>query len=344
MKKILILVTLVSLLASCHKDETIVPEGLPAEVTFGVEFSSVQTKASNSTSYSWENKVNSVQYFVFNKSGLLEASFSNTGTGTVSKTLATGQKTIWAVVNVPEERFSGCTDLSDFLSREVSFDDVSSYSFPMSGSTTATITSGSNTINISVSQLLCRLIFQDIVNQLEDNLEEENFEVGNIFLSNVVCNSRIDGGMPSTIEWSAKCGRKDGALSADDYIENGNDFKYGWTHDNLGDYVYWDDDYGIGDFFYFFPNNSTSVDVNGWTSPFTPRYTRLVVEVYIRGERYFYPINLNGAKRNHSYDLYLTITRPGSLDPDTFDWAEIEDITINIGGFDDWDEDFVITY
>ena len=346
MKNRILLLLPIILLLSCQKDfmPEPVPDGLPVEVSFDFEIARAHTKASTATSYAWENRINSVQYFIFNSNGQLEANFTNTGTGTVTRTITTGSKTIWAVVNVPESRFSGCKTQSEFESREVSLDDVASYSFPMSGSVTRTITAGSNNVTIPVSQLVCRVIYQDIYNELEGCLEGEDIELENIYLTNVVCNSKNTGAAPSTIQWSTKCGRRDNATAASHFVEEYDDVEYNrWTFWDEWVTISWSDDYGMSDYFYFFPNPTTS-DRNGWAYPFTPRYTRIVAELSIRGQRYYYPINLNGAQRNHSYDVYLTVTHPGSIDPDTFDWAEIQDVTISIGGFDEWDDDLVITY
>ena len=344
MKKLLLIIPFLAVMLACQKDPVPVSEDGSAEITFSIDLPSPQTKASEATVYSWENTVNSIQYYIFNAEGRLEAYFMTTSPASVTRSVSIGRKTVWAVVNVPESRFSGCTSLSDFLSRGVSFADIASYNFPMSGSVSTIITTGSNTVSVQVSQLVCRVIFKDISNALDNSLQGEDFSVGNIFLSNVVCNSRIDGSTPSALGWSSQCGRCSGATSPDEYVEWEEDVSYPlWTFCDESTDVIWDECYCMGDFFYFFPNPTVS-DTCGWTYPFTPRYTRIVVEIFIRGERYYYPINLNGAKRNHSYDLHLTVTRPGSLDPDTFDWAEIQDVNITIGGFDDFDDDLEIIY
>jgi hypothetical protein len=60
------------------------------------------------------------------------------------------------------------------------------------------------------------------------------------------------------------------------------------------------------------------------------KFTRLVIQADLNGTTYYYPININrvgfgysesndhmGIKRNTSYSVEVTITRPGSLDPDS---------------------------
>ena len=65
---------------------------------------------------------------------------------------------------------------------------------------------------------------------------------------------------------------------------------------------------------YCYPN-PTGTDANGGT--FSPRKTRLVIEVQIDTRTFYYPITLASVERNTHYSITnLTITRLGSSDPD----------------------------
>lgn len=346
--RLLLILSLISLV-SCQKDFTpdTVNEDLPACLAIEVNIGGYPcyTKASSTYEYPYEKKVNSVNYYVFNSSGMLEASFSNTSTSAVQRTLTTGTKTIYALVNMPASRFSSCKTLSELESKCAFLSDIDDYGMPMSGKKTVTITTGANTVTINVERLLSRITIEDIYNELSNSLEGEDIELGQIYLTNLIGSNTIAGGTPSSYQWYNFAGRRDDATGPEDIIEYVYDcaFLY-WNLYEEFCIVSWGDSDCPSTPLYFFPNNTTTTDRNGWSTTKTARFTRLVVEAFIRGERYFYPINLNGAKRNTAYDLYLTITHPGSLDPDTFDWAEIQDVVINIGGFDEWDDDFVITY
>ena len=118
------------------------------------------------------------------------------------------------------------------------------------------------------------------------------------------------------------------------------EFTYGDTYDTI---LYQDESFEDSFCLYFFPNPATS-DVNGWSSSFSQRYTRIVTAIEIDGETYYYPVNIVGTLRNHAYTLYLTITHLGSKDPDTFQFVEVQDVTITVGGFDEFDDDFEITF
>jgi len=347
MRKLLLLQTALLLaLVSCQKESlpNLEPEQEEtAEVNFCISLDEPSTK-SYTGEYSFEKNVERVTFFVFNEKGMLDTYFTGSPTSSVTKTISTGTKTIWALVNINPTRFYSCTRLSQFESCETNFHDMSRDAFSMSGKVTKTITSGSNSLSVPVERYVARIFVEEIVNNLEGNLEGEDIEIRNIYVTNVVGNCLINGSFPSSPIWFNKFGRSDWAEGPDDYINCVDDSELEYlTVSEEGYYLFWEDVYEACAPLYFFPNNATS-DVNGWSSTFTKRYTRIVVEAYIRDELYFYPVNIIGAQRNHSYSLILNITRPGSKDPDTFVWSEIQDVSITIGGFDEWDDDFIITY
>jgi len=336
------------LLAGCQKEDIpssgIEQENL-AEVSFSIWDPSQNTKGSPYTDeYSFEKSINSVSYFVFNSSGLLEAYATCSSSSSFSQTIPVGNKTFYAIVNINPSKFAGVSTLSAFEALETSFSDMTYESFSMSGKVTKTITTGNNSVSIPVERYVSRIYVAEIRNSLEGNLSGEDIEIRNIYVTNVVGNCLIDGSFPSVPVWYNKFGRADGASSESDFINCREDSELGFLAvSEEGYYLFWDDVYEACTPLYFFPNNATA-DINGWSSAFTKRYTRVVVEAIIRGQLYFYPVNIIGAKRNKSYTLYLNVTRPGSMDPDTFIWSEIQDVAFTIGGFDEWDDDFIITY
>lgn len=347
MKKIILLFCLAAM-AACSKEElpmNITPDGVSAEVSFSVRDSGPQTKSGGFTDvYSFEKTVNTVSYFIFDDHGRLELAVTRENTSSFTERILVGEKTIYAIVNIDASKFSGISTLSAFESLETSFSDMSRDAFSMSGKVTRTITEGQNSVVVPVERYVARIHVAEIRNSLSGNLEGEDIEIRNIYVTNVVGNCLVNGSFPSVPVWYNRFGRADGASSATAYINCYDDSELGiLAVSEEGYYLCWDDTYEACTPLYFFPNNATS-DVNGWSSSFSKRYTRVVVEAYIRDELYFYPVSIIGAKRNHSYTLYLDITRAGSKDPDTFIWSEIQDVAFTIGGFDEWDDDFVITY
>lgn len=346
MKKSLLIilpVLMLMTLSSCEKEGPVCQEG-QEDVQFSISLENTGTKATNyTTEFQAERTVNSVHFYVFDSKGRLEAEFDGSKTSAVTKRVSTGSKTVWAIANISASRFSSCRTLSDFESKEVSFADFTTTNYPMSGKKSVTISTGSNTVTVAVERFVSRICIAQVTNMLEGALDSDDLEVTNIFLENVVGNCKVTGAAASSLQWYNQCGRRDSNHSY--LISMKSDASYpdftfdggSWTT------VGWGSTEDFYSCLYMFPNSSTST-VCGWSGTFSPRYTRAVIEVCIRDEYYYYPINIVGAKRNFAYTIYLTITHLGSLDPDTFNWARMQDVSITVGGFDDFDEDFEITY
>ena len=332
------------LLFSCEKPGPM-EEGLTGEVILSVDLGPEATKAGNyTTELASERAVQSVEYFLFDSQGRLEAMISTTGTSSVRTTVRTGSKTVWAVVNLPSSRFSDVKTLSQFEAKEVSFADFGASRFPMSGKKAGvSVSTGAVSVSIPVERFVSRICVAQVTNRLNGSLSGETINITNIFLENVVGNSRVTGTTPSSLLWYNQCGRK--STDRSKFIASPSDADYpAFTFDgSSGATVGYGSTSDLYSCLYMFPNSATGTAC-GWTGTFTPRYTRIVIEASILGERYYYPLNLADVRRNNAYTLYLTITHPGSRDPDTFDFVTDQDVVITIGGFDDFDDDFVITY
>ena len=334
----------VALLAlSCAKPEPIEVDTL-GQVCISIDLGA-DTKASNYTT-EWNNEktVHSVGYYIFDSQGRLEAVWNASSAAAVSGRVTSGTKTVWAVVNIPASRFSDVRTLPQFEAKEVSFADMSTSSFPMSGKKSVYVGTGNVTTSIPVERFVARLCVAKITNGLSGAHANADVFLRSVFLSNVLGNARVDGGTASSYLWYNKCARMSGggsgALIQDEQDSDLSDFLF---YDLGYEYLEQGDSSEPYCCMYMFPNPITT-DVNGWANPFTLRLTRVVAAIEIDGECYYYPVNLKGIKRNNAYTLYLTVTHLGSKDPDTFDFVTDQDVVITIGGFDDFDDDFVITY
>lgn len=79
--------------------------------------------------------------------------------------------------------------------------------------------------------------------------------------------------------------------------------------------------------------NPTAADASG--APWSPRKTRLVIEVEMGHETYFYPITFPVLEMNTEYRIHnLTLTRPGSAHPDTLVRPAAAIITVSVQGWD----------
>ena len=338
-RSILTLASSALLLLSCMNP--LQEDGCRVELTIDL---GTATRASNyTTELPAESSVRSVAYYVFDSQGRLEATASSSGLSAVTVSVRTGSKTVWAAVNIPASRFSGVTTLQDFESKEVSFRDFSADLFPMAGRKAVTIGNGGVSLSIPVERFVSRICVAEVRNRLAGSLAGKSMTVRSCYLTNVPGNSRITGAAPASQLWYNRFGRRDGGGEAD-IISSASDASFsGFTFAGIGSTVQSGRSVTPLAFLYFFPNPATS-DATGWASTFTPRYTRIVTVIEIDGKTYYYPVSITGNVRNHAYTLYLTVTHLGTHDPDNFEYDTTQDVTIDIGGFDDFGDDFEIIY
>lgn len=351
---ILSLLAAAFLMNSCQKD---MPECIPehkgdCQLTLSLDLTGTETKAiANDTAIRlYESSVNKISYLVFASNGALEAMKHVTGNQSSGPLeVSFGQKTVYAFVNVDPNRFSYVTHSSELYYTTV---DLKSNSLSngkgltMYGSTTVTVTQNTSTylLPITVSRHVARIVLGRVTNALSGVLAGKDISVDCVFLTNLPAYSSITGQPYTTSTWYARCGRAQGYGDKNCMIWDSVDTEAGYlTYQDIWEYIGEGESTEPGCALYFFPNNVTT-DRCGWAVPFTSRYTRIVVAADIDDETYYYPVSITGAQANRAYTLDLTITRLGSKDPDTFEFCEVQDVVINIGGFDEWDDDFEITF
>lgn len=344
------------LLGSCQKECPDVPiteiDG-SCELTLSIESDKEGTKAiSNDTGLrAFESTVYRITYLVFASNGALEASnnvIGNTSSGII--TVSAGAKTVYAFVNVDPSKLRFVTHESDLNYITVDLKDnvlAANKGLTMYGNSMVTILPGAKNVlkSITVSRHVARMVLGRITNALSGPLEGKDIDVDCVFLTNLAGCWPITGRVNYTpSKWYAKCGRAQGYADNRVYIWADTDTEAGaLTCQELWEYLDWDDYIEPGAALYFFPHY-TSTDHCGWAVPYTARYTRIVVVAEIDGEVYYYPVSITGAQPNKAYTLDLTITRLGSKDPDTFEFCEIQNVVVDISGFDEFDEEFEIIY
>lgn len=270
------------------------------------------------TAQTYEKQVNSVQILVFDTSGALNA-YKDMSTTTSGITISTtsGEKTVWAVVNGPD--LSAITKLSTLQSTAVDLSansTTASTGFVMAGYSSCIVGATTVTTTISVKRLVARVALQRITNALPASYG--SMTVNNVTLINVVGNQNL-AGSASLSTWYNKMGRKDGATSSSQIIDGSSylascptlTFKSVGTSVANGGELAPSTPY----LFYTYPNSTTS-DTQGWSTSFSARKTRLVVAATVGGTKYYYPVVIDTPARNYAYTVELTITGPGSIDPD----------------------------
>lgn len=318
-------------LTSCNKD--IVSENIPdmpqeqvseGQMILSLDFpEAIQTKAvtAYTTAQTYESQVNSVQILVFDSAGKIDK-YYNAGktTSGISISTVTGAKTVWAVVNGPD--LKDCAKLSDLQATALTLGGnnsiTASTGFIMAGSASCTV--GTSTVNcaITVSRFVSRVALVSVTNSLPASYG--SLTVNCAYLSNVVGNQNMAGNA-SAATWYNKFGRADESTQVSSHIIDGSTYKascpdltyksisgtaaVGASHTPSTPYL-----------FYCFPNSSTTAPA-AFSTSFAAQRTVLVVKATVGGTAYYYPVVLDDAApaRNSSYTVGLTITGPGSTDP-----------------------------
>ena len=305
-------------LASCEKKNLPVNEdtGYMEVLLDGAELIS---KASSTTSQTYESQVNTVQILAFNSNGLLSAYLNNGTSLKGSLELITGTHTVWAVVNGPS--FAGIAKQSDLESYSIDLSSSSktaSLGFIMGGSASVTISSGKTTsTTIAVNRYTSRVHLASIENSLPSALG--SITINGVFLCNVLGNQNIACDAAAKT-WYNKDGRKDETTRNKTHIIDGSTYLASCpslTYMTLSENTIAcgaTKTYPTG-LLYCFPNTST-VTPTGFQSSYSPAKTVLCIAATICGVKQYYPVVLSEVmERNKSYSVNVVICGLGSDDP-----------------------------
>ncbi len=307
----------VAALAACNKQIDEIPEIAEPSVKLEITIPDGDTKA---TTVTGEGSVNSLQVFVFDKSGdkKLEAYKSVNG-NSLELGVFSGQKIIHALVNAPA--LTGIVNYSDFYNSTSSLTDNSIGGFIMEGHKEVEIGNEKLSETINVKRVVSKVSLVKIENQLEAAYGNQTLQISKIYLINVV-KERAYSAVGQTIPapgnnaWLHKRNyqESDGIKTlAYDVLTN---VKPTYTTP-----------YNTSHYFYCYPNPVTQ---DSSASTWSPRKTRLVVEALLGGNTYYYPITLNVTNQNTEYQVSLIITRPGSSHPDIPYDPEAATISVNV--------------
>lgn len=285
----------VVLSVSCNENEVVDHEMYgDKNICLEVRLPSADTKVTGTED---ENKINSLQVFVFDHNGMLEAYAQGTSQS-LSLSCSSGVKEVVALVNAKE--LTDVISLVDLEGRRTYLSDNSADSFVMEGRATPTLRADS-TVDIPVFRIASRVALTEVAVDFElSQHNKQTFQIMAVYLVNVAGDrTYLNGTGPET--WHNKMARESGAPSL--------------TGVTLTDaYASVSSPYDKVHYLYSYPNPTKS-DVSGGS--WSARFTRLVVEAKLGGKLYYYPVNLeDGLKSNTAYDVKLKITRPGSSSPD----------------------------
>lgn len=245
-----------------------------------------------------EKEIKNVQIFVFNGDGSLDSYHSGSESSQIKIRCTSGKKRIFSFVNA--ESLSTYTDSTALLSQATLLSENLEGGFVMTGRASAVLPSES-AVTVKVSRIAARIGIGNIaVNFTSDGYKSLPFTVKSIYMINVAGNTDYSFEAGPTL-WLNQSEHKDIDMDA---------LLYTSINHSLSE----ETPLTADQYFYVYPNPTASDDSG---TPFSARYTRLVVETELNGATLFYSISLPGIERNKTYMISnLTITRPGTERPD----------------------------
>lgn len=293
-------------LAACSKE---VPNlGHSDKVDLTIQLNGLEkpfTKVTNVSS-SDETAVNSVQLFVCDESGIVEAYATSTG-ALVNASVSTGMKNIYAVVNAPN--LSRVKTENELDLQQSSLGDNAIGSLVMSGSLLGEeITSSTSRKMITVKRIVAKVTLQSIKRQFtNDELGGKELKFRGIYLTDVVANrSYFNGGVE--YNWYNKL----------QYTPSDPNVL---LHDTVTSTLAQGGTYSTSHSFYPYPNTSSEMPKGAAAGTWSERRTMLVIDTTLDGQDNYYPVYLPELESNKTYVITsFTLTKRGSKHP----WEPVE--------------------
>ena len=274
-----------------HGNANVPVDGERTELTVGI--ATGMTKSTTITAED-EVKVNNLQVFVF-RGDALDAYGVADNASTVTVSCTKGNREVYAVVNAPD--LKDIATKTDLLAAKSALSDNDESNFVMIGKTNADLPS-ELPVNVEVDRIVSKVVLKTVNRAFTSAaLAALNFSIDEIFITNVAGDVNY-GLTDNPLEWYNKM----------DY----NSEMAMFTHDAPAASVVNEEAYSTQHTFYCYPNKAADSDATSWS----PRRTRLVLKTTLGTDTYYYPVTLPELENNKSYELELTITRPGSDSPD----------------------------
>ena len=305
MRKIAFLAAVAATLCTvaCNKELTTAKVETPSEavqladLTLSIVGNAPATKSADADFDDDHSEVSNVQFFVFD--GEVLDAYKKIGSATsTTMTVKAGDKTIWAVVNAPD--ISNVTTLTQLKAVSSTLLNNAS-NFVMVGSNTGTVPS-EDPIEIEVKRIASRVVVKKVTAAFSNPAYASmSCKLVKMFLINAPGDINLElTSAPTT--WYAKrayeavTGLTDHlSTSGSNYELNTSAFEAECRH-------------------YCYPNPTVA---DSQSTTWSARHTRMVIEVLLGSETFYYPITLPVLEPGKSYEIEnLTITRKGSNNPD----------------------------
>jgi len=316
-------IALTASFAACNKNATVadVSSGKSALVTLDIHRPPVTRATVTGTAD--ENAINTIDAFVFNATGDLDAYSHFAGyDGSSQPTMecTTGpDKEVYILINAewPESELEAGiatrTNLEDLVftlennCRKAGNVPSSLDNFEMVGKAGATLVPGANAVSVNVSRVVSRVKINKITRQFASKSLNKDLKIKNIYMSNVAGSYGL--GSDGEIGLCKNAGTD---LWHNKYVYNAShtpkahvDIELGmnsWLNKGLAADVtlaYEEDanhapapvsNTSIAGVFYVMPNNVPFAATTGGDGEWSPRHTKLVIETEYQGKTYYYAI------------------------------------------------------
>ncbi len=321
MKKLFIIstiaCTITTFMTSCQKPCIPCIGQNPSTLTLSL--ASDQTKAGTVSEIS-DNTINTADVFIFRNTAPSSADyqkletykrFSGNDLDDITITTTTGPKTICVIVNGHMDTFNGVTDLTTFRNLYTNLSNEFIGSFTMYGQIEETL-GATSSVSLTVKRHISRISVTSIRTEFEGTpLEGMTLSNVKLYLVNAhaqktIYNNAQSPETPLIYNYTKLVGKDTNGTKEPNLI-----FKplEGEINDTGNNTVH---------NFYCYSNETDNVS----------NCTKMVIQGDLGGTTYYYPILVNqtgygysiesghyGVRRNTSYSYGVTITKPGSLDP-----------------------------
>lgn len=305
MRKIAFLAAVAATLCTvaCNKELTTAKVDTPSEavqladLTLSIVGNAPATKSADADFDDDHSEVSNVQFFVFD--GEVLDAYKKIGSATsTTMTVKAGDKTVWAVVNAPD--ISNVTTLTQLKAVSSTLLNNAS-NFVMVGSDTATVPS-EDPIEIEVKRIASRVVVKKVTAAFSNPAYASmSCKLVKMFLINAPGDINLElTNAPTTWyaqrTYEAVTGLTDHlSTSGANHELNTSAFETECRH-------------------YCYPNPTVA---DSQATTWSARHTRMVIEVLLGSETFYYPITMPVLEPGKSYEIEnLTITRKGSNNPD----------------------------
>lgn len=325
-----LLVVMMSFASSCTKDAC----GSGCEITEGVTSKlkiellsdgdgkgNTPVKSTETQTLEEDNKINTLDVFVFRNTSPTSGDYQKLDTykrfegedldlGNLEITTTTGNKTICVIANSHISDYQSIINLPAFRTLITELKNEKPGDFSMYGEENTTLGLNSK-VSISMERFVARISISSIKTKFTGPYSGMRLTDCRLFLINAHGDKKIyNGTSPESPQIL-----NNGKIIAEDI----NSTVYnGLILDDISQYID-DSGYITPHYFYCYSNETDNMETS----------TKIVLKASIDGVEYYYPIPVNqegygyssdnghyGIKRNTEYSYGITVTRPGSIDPD----------------------------